>query len=600
MSYQLIEEDRNWLNDDEVAKFSASLLGCAVKESFYDGVQGINRSEFVPLANFTVDYYCKDLSRAQRITKWLTMFPNQIAENVARGLYLEMVEGEPGIPIIGSESQLRLGADQAKGMALQAQDTLRPYEILEQHCWLDLDDDGYAEPYVVTVRLDTAQVLRIAARYFNTGDVYRDCDKEIRQLERKRAAETDIVQKSRLEIQMEELEKQGRVLRIVPVQSFTRYLFIPSPDGGFYGLGLGALLGPTNAAVDTLINQLIDSGTMQSTAGGFLGRGVKIKSGKQSFDPFEWKPVDGVGDDLRKNIVPLPVNAPSDVLFQLLGVLIQYGEKIGSATDIMTGVSPGQNTPAETSRNTIEQGMMLFSGIYTRMYRAFGEELRNLYALNRLFLPQSPSFHELTEGENALILADDYDGNPYRITPAADANATSSAQKQTRAKALFDIATASPAGFDLYTVKRRLLEALEVESIEEVLPNPKGPKAVPPPKNPKVELEMAKLQQKSQEHQDNMQLHVAQLQMDMQVSQAKIEELSAKATKELAEANGVETGHQIALIEAQLGAQKAHKEHLQKLLDSLLQTHQANQTLPAQQGAPAGKLVNATATATAI
>src|SRR5258706_9432508 len=144
----------------------------------------------------------------------------------------------------------------------------------------------------------------------------------------------------------------NHIIRIDPVHYFTKYTFIPSPDGGFYGLGFGALLGPLNQSVDTLVNQLVDAGTMSNSGGGFLARGVKIKGGKSSFDPFEWKPVDSTGDDLRKNIFPLPIREPSNVLFQLLGMLVGYAEKISGATDIMTGVSPGQNTPAETSRNT--------------------------------------------------------------------------------------------------------------------------------------------------------------------------------------------------------------------------------------------------------
>ena len=581
ISYQLLEQNRNWTDDDEQAKFSASLLGCAIKKTFNDGVEGVNRSEYLPLMDFVVDYFCRDLDKAQRATHRRDVFQNEIEENTRRGLYLPMSPDTepPAIPVGQSSNPMQDATNQAAGLARQTNDNLKPYVLLEQHCWLDLDGDGYQEPYVMIVRQDTKQVLRIVARYFDEGDVYRVNDSAVRQLEAKAKEQTEPALRSSLEKQAQKLEDaaDNKIIRITPTTHFTKYTFIPAPDGGFYGLGLGALLGPTNAAVDSLINQIIDAGTMLTTSGGFLGRGVKIKSGKQSFDPFEWKPVDGAGDDLRKNIVPLPVNTPPDILFQLLGMLVTYGEKIGSATDVMTGVSPGQNTPAETSRNTLEQGMMLFSGIYKRMYRGFGEELRKMYQLNRWYIKQSPDFGELTSGEGALFAADDYDTNTYRIYPSADPTSVSAAQKQNKAKVTFDLMTAKPNGFDIYKVVKRVLEAHEVDGIEEIYPNPQGPKAIAPLPNPKIELEKAKLQQTQKHHEDQMSLGVAELQAQMALNDAKITELEAKALKEAAEAKGVGDGHAIALLEAQIGAAKAHREGLLKVLDLMQRNHEANQ-----------------------
>src|SRR5690606_27327525 len=122
------------------------------------------------------------------------------------------------------------------------------------------------------------------------------------------------------------------------------------PDGGFYDVGFGVLLGPLNESVNTAINQLFDAGTMATTAGGFLGRGAKLRGGVYTFSPFGWQNVDVMGDDLRKNMVQLEVREPSAVLFNLLTLLINYTNRISGATDMMVGENPGQNTPAETSR----------------------------------------------------------------------------------------------------------------------------------------------------------------------------------------------------------------------------------------------------------
>lgn len=599
LSLQISEEDKNWADSDEQAKLAASILGSAFKKTYYDSVDGINHSEHVPVMNFVVDYFCKDIDKATRATHVLTMDSNMVQERVRRGLFLE-----PDVDVADNPTDVNLlkqAAEEAEGVRRPTgtEAAPNPDEVLEQHTWLDLDGDGYQEPYILFVKRNTCQVLRIVARYFDAGDVHRVNDSAIRFLEDKLRSvrENDptggsgsMEEQSALERQIDALEKasDNHIVRIDPTLYFTRYLFIPSPDGGVYGIGLGSLLGPMNESVNTLVNQLIDGGTMANTAGGFIGRGVKIKGGRVAFNPFEWKPIDSSGDDLRKNIFPLPVREPSTVLFQLLGMLVTYSEKISGATDIMTGVSPGQNTPAETSRNTVEQGMMLFSGIYGRMYRAFKEELGKFYNFNRLYLPTSPKLAELTEGPNAILAKDDYTLNVHRILPAASPEAVSTTQRREKAKMLHALAT-SQQGFNIYKVTRGLLEAWDYDDIEEYYPDPTGPNAIAPPQNPKIALEQAKLQQAAKEHQDEMQLAVVEFQAEMALNEAKIVELQAKAAKHIAEAKGVDTGHQIALIEAQIGAARAKQEGLVKALELVQKQavlHKEQPTSKTPQGTP--------------
>lgn len=588
MSFQLLEENPNWVDDDELAKFSAALLGSAIKKIYFDAISGTVKSQTVPLSNFVVDYYCKDLEEAQRVTQVHTMFHNEIKERVNSGVFLEEPGDYDARQAAGTSynGQLAAASEDVSGIRKAGMSSLAAVEILEQHTWLDLDGDGYREPYIVFANKASGFVYRIVARYYNQGDVFRKNAVAIRELEDVMRAEESPQVQANLANSIRELEKakDNTIIRIKATSYFTKYTFIPSPDNGFYGLGFGILLGPTNAAVDSLINQIIDAGTMLTTSGGFLGRGVKIKSGSQTFAPFEWKPVDSQGDDLRKSIVPLPVSQPPEIMFHLLGMLISYGEKIGSATDVMTGVNPGQNTPAETSRNTLEQGMMLFSGIYRRMYRGFAKELRKLYHMNYLYIKQFAEYTHLTDGESAMIAPDDYDTNAYRIYPNADPISASPAQRQSKARIAFDIMAANPNGFDRYKVVKRLLESYEISEIDDIFPDPTGPKAIQPILNPKIELEKAKLEQKSKIHEDEMQLSVAQLRQDMGLADAKILELEAKARKHLAEAEGVATGHQIALVNAQIFAAKSQREGLVKVLDVLERNHSTERKLKESAG----------------
>ncbi len=571
LSFQLVEEDNAWLDDDEKAKFAASIVGCAFKKTYFDPVSGSNQSPHVPASKLVVDYYTKDIDKANRITHEIDMTANMLKERERRGIFLKY---DCERTQTSTMSELQAAQDEVQGLSAPGEDSVGITTVLEQHMWVDLDGDGYQEPYIASVVADTAQVLRLVARFYDVdGDVIRKNDTLVRKLRNDMEKAGDVPEvKTRYLKAINELQSdpQNHIMRIEPLKYFTKIPFIPSPDGGFYDLGLGALLGPMNSAVDSLVNQLIDNGTMQNTAGGFLGRGVKMKGGSSGFAPFEWKPVDSNGDDLRKNIVPLPVQAPSNVLFQLLGMLVSYSERISGSTDIMSGVSPGQNTPAETSRNTIEQGMMIFSGIYGRMHRAFRRELQKYVALNRLFLEDNVEFFNLTDGQGAMIARDDYVQGKFSVRPSANPAITSATARQQQAMMLRDVAR-SGSGYNMYEVEKNFLEAFDVPNIDTVYPDPQGPLALPPPVDAKMELEKQKLQLEIADMQGKMQLAIAELQLKAQLEGAKIQELEAKATLELSQAQGVEIGHQLAVINAQIGAAKTHQDGILGAL-SLMQT----------------------------
>lgn len=568
LSLQITEEDSCWMDEDEKCKLGAALVGAAFKKTFFDPVANVVKSEYVPAEDFVVDYYAKDLQKANRVTHVLKWTRNDILERERGGLFLEMSDTPPNPTT--ETNELATASDEIAGTRASGDDNAELYTILEQHIWLDLDGDDYAEPYIAFVRIDTKETLRVVARFFDEGDVVRKNDGLVRKLEQKRKAATDLQEAQRLQGKIDDgkLAKDNHILRIQPVEFFTKYTFIPSPDGSFYDLGLIALLGALNESCNSIINQLVDSGTMQTTAGGFLGRGVKIKGGQTSFSPFEWKPVDSTGDDLRKNIFPLPVREPAAVLLQLLQFLMSYGEKVSGATDIMTGISPGQNTPAETSRNTIEQGMKIFSGIFFRMHRAFSSELKKFVVFNKLYLSQTPQWPELTDGVNAIITPKDYIGTGFRVFPAADPQMVSESQRQSNAQLLIQASNSSP-GYNKYLVNKELLEAYNVSNIDNILPDPEGKNAIQPPPNPKMEIEKGKLdlltkkfqleQQKFQADQQTAQL---EMQQEAMKTGAEVLMLQAKATQLLSEAEGAEAGHQIALINAQIGAAKLHQDRI--------------------------------------
>ena len=533
MSYQLFEEDENWEDQHDKVLITQPIVGCAFKKTYRDTENDINISENILARDLVVSYYTKSLETAPRITHLLQMTKNELYQRVSDGRFLDI---DLVVSKDVSSDGLSLAKDNAQGTTEPVQDSSKPYDVLEQHLLLDLDGDGYEEPYIAFVDLHSKTLLRLVARYYASGI---------------------------------KLDKKGKVVRIKGENYFTKYPFIPSPDGGFYDIGFGTLLGPLNETINTIINQLIDSGTMAVTAGGFLSRGVKLRGGTQSFTPNEWKIVDSTGDDLRKGIVPLPVREPSQVLFTLLSLLINYGERVGGAVDILVGENPGQNTPAETTRTMAEQGMKIFSGIFKRTYRSMKEEFRKLYRLNQLYVTGTIQIGSLK------ITEEDYNGSAKDISPAADPNMITDSQRMLQAQHLASVA--NPAlGYNMYEVQKRLLEAWKINDIDKLLPDPKGPTALPPFKPPKVQEVEIKVQGRLKEVQANLMFKLKELEAQAAVNQANIDQLKAKAMLELEQADSLQTGHSLEAVNQMLEAMKLDQadrhHHINTMKEIMLAT----------------------------
>ena len=272
------------------------------------------------------------------------------------------------------------------------------------------------------------------------------------------------------------------------------------------------------------------------------------------------------GDDLRKSMVEYPVREPSNVLYQLLVLLVNYTQKISGTTDPMVGENPGQNQPAETTRTVVEMGQKIYSAIFKRIWRSSKEEFRKLYILNTVHMPETTPFG--ADGQQAL--REDYLGDPSRVAPVADPNVTSDTAKLQQAMTLKNFAQTTP-GYDWEQVERRVLRALKVDGIDEVYVGPKSPKATPIP-NPKAAVEQMKLQGKQMELQLRQQEFTITMKENVRVNNAKILELEAKAAQEMEQAGGVKEGHRIAAFEAAIGALKVNNEHIRGQIDLMLKS----------------------------
>jgi chaperonin GroES len=535
MSWQVLEEDKGWEEQHDRLLINLGIVGCNFVKSYYSSTCRCSIAELVIARDLVIHYNAKSVETAPRKTQIIELSRNEIYErcvsdvfdkNILNSEWFNTVPGQP-------DDAARQGSDNRKGLDPPPPDEDTPFRFYEQHRYLDLDKDGYQEPYICTIEAQTKKVVRLTARFERDEDVDW----------------TDMPGTTK------------RVRSIKPTEYYTKYGFIPSPDGSIYDVGFGTLIGPLNEAVNSGINQLIDSGTQYNSNGGFLGRGVKVRGGVYTQAPWTWKRVDCTGDDLRKGVFPFPIREPSTVMFQLLGLLIEYTDRLAGTVDQQVGVAPGQNTPAETSRNTMEAGMNAYKGIFKRVWRSMKEEFKKKHILNSLFLPTRQRFGN----EAAFIFQEDYRSDPELVVPAADPNLVSDSQRLQQATAMLEASHTVP-GFSIEECVRNWLRALRVDSIDKYYP---GPDKVPPLPNPKMMVEQAKIQIEQMKLQSRKWEVTIQLQAAQQKTQAEIVKLYAEISKLLAETQTEKVKAKVEAFSAMVDAFKTHSEMMSQQIEVL-------------------------------
>ena len=407
MSYQFLEEMEEWEDETDSLLHGLPVVGMLFRKVFFNPELGRNQSRVLWPSQVIVSSEAKSLATAPRITEIVNLYPYQMEERKRAALWLDVE-----IPLKDEEESLE--------------------EFIEQHTRIDMDGDGYPEPYIVTVHVESGELVRIAPNFESQNIL---------------------------------LGPLG-IRKITPTEFYVPYRMFPDPDGGFYGIGFGHLMLPISETVDTLINQLIDAGTLANRGGGFIGRGIRMKKGEQAFKIGEYKTVDVGTGPLRDNILPLPVKEPSNVLFLLLGLLIDAAKDISSVQDVTTGKLPQAQQPT-TTLALIEQGEMVFSGIFKRIHRALKKEMDLLYKLNAKFLTDEEYFTVLDDTQ--AIARSDY-GNDVAVVPVSDPNMVSSGVKEKRAQLLME--QAGNPTLNLMVITRRWLDALGIPNPEELIVSP--------------------------------------------------------------------------------------------------------------------------------
>lgn len=492
LNWQLLVQSENWDEDMDTLLFVQPVLGSFFKKVYHDPMTGRTKIELVWPDDLIVYYLAPNFDTWPRKTQIVPMDHNDYLSRVRMGEFLDL------------DLKPTNADDPDAGQHI----------FLEQHRTLDLDGDGYAEPYIVTILEDTGEVTRIVP-CFSQNSI--------------------------------QLNQAKEIIRIEPNIYYIRYLFMPAFDGGVYGMGLGILLGPLNDSINTLLNQILDAGTRANFQSGFIGKGIRLmrggESGSMRFQRGEWKIVQSTGDNLRNNIVPLPLTEPSSVLFQLLGFLVQASKELSSNSDLLAGQQEQHNIPATSTLALIEQGLKVFSGIYKRTYRSCTKEYKLIHRLNAIY-PNEQEYQMVVDDPQASIA--DFVMADYDITPINTTATITETQQYLKAQSLMAL---QGKGLDDMAINLYYMEALGIPNVQQFLPKQ------PPQPPPQFVLAMRELDIKQMQAQTELEkvkveagLNVAKAR-EMRMREVK---LQADAIEALAKAESLEPGSQLAFYKAKM------------------------------------------------
>jgi hypothetical protein len=422
MNYQITEEMPEYFPDLDQMLFHLPLVGQTFKKIWWDANLERQCSQFVKAEDFVVSPDSKDLYTSPRYTHVIRMPKNDYNKYVQAGWYLPIdSQDESSEGYEDAVNEVEGISDNQKNIVTLLE--MHVYELFNDLGDDEKDENAVALPYVITIDQDNEKIVSVRRNWYQ-----------------------------------EDENKKRR-------DWFVSYKFLPGL--GFYGFGLYHLIGGLGKAATGSLRALLDSAAFANMQGGFKLRG-RVSGGEMQVNPGEFVDLDATVDDVNKAIMPLPFKEPSGSLFNLLGFIVDAGQRFASTADLNVGdVNP--NAPVGSTVALIEQGSKAFSAIHKRLHYSQGQEFKMLAKLNAEYLPESFSFS--LAGSSSQIFAADFDDR-IDISPVSDPNIFSTAQRIAQAQAVLQMAQSAPQFHDLYSAYKRMYEAIRIPNIEEILMEP--------------------------------------------------------------------------------------------------------------------------------
>ena len=440
MNYQLMDQMKEYEPEFDSMLFHLPLAGSTFKKVYYDDLLGRAVSKFVPADDLIVPYTATSLDDAEAIIHKIKISENELRKQQVAGFYrdVELKAGHDNLTDVEKKEM------ELEGTVKTGRDD-DIFTLLECHVNLDLEGfedvgpdgepTGIKLPYIVTIEENSREVLSIRRNY-----------------------EQNDPKKSK-------------------IQYFVHFKFLPGL--GFYGFGLIHMIGGLSRTATSALRQLLDAGTLSNLPAGFKQRGTRIRDDAQAIQPGEFRDVDAPGGNIRDAFMTLPFKEPSATLLQLMGVVVNAGQRFASIADLQVG-DGNQQAAVGTTVALLERGSRTMSAIHKRIYSALKNEFKILSRVFRLYLPAEYPYDVV--GGQKMIKQSDFDDR-VDILPVADPNIFSQTQRISLAQTELQLAMSNPQMHNLYQAYRNMYEAIGVKDVDTVLIRPQPPA----PKDPALE-----------------------------------------------------------------------------------------------------------------
>ena len=473
MNYQIMNVMKEYEPEFDQMLFYLPLSGSTFKKVYYDALLGRAVSKFIPAEDLIVPYSATSLEDAEAVIHVIKISENDLRKQQVSGFYRDVELGEPPL----KEDEIKSKQRELEGVRVEKQEDI--YTLLECHVNLDLegfeDKDpqtgeptGIKLPYVVTIEESSREVLSIKRNY-----------------------KSDDPLKNR-------------------TNYFVHFKFLPGL--GFYGFGLIHMIGGLSRTATSALRQLLDAGTLANLPSGFKMRGIRVRDDAQPLQPGEFRDVDAPGGNLRDAFMPLPFKGPDQVLLQLMGIVVDAGQRFASIADAQVG-DMNQQAAVGTTMALLERGSRVMSAIHKRIYGALKNEFELLANVFATYLP--PVYPYDVVGGQRQIKVTDFD-EKIDILPVADPNIFSQSQRISLAQTQLQLAQSNPQIHDIYQAYRSMYEAIGIKNIDLILPSPKQPM----PMDPSLEHITAMSGQPyqafpGQDHKSHIEAHLNFMQLNM-------------------------------------------------------------------------------------
>tara|TARA_R110000803_G_scaffold79057_1_gene144439 strand:+ start:5516 stop:7972 length:2457 start_codon:yes stop_codon:yes gene_type:complete len=471
LNYQIVAVMDEYDSDMDQLLLYLPLGGSAFKKTYFDPIKNRSCSSFVTAEHVTVPNNAKNLTSCPRIIHDFYLDGNSLLKHQDSNFYANTHMAEH-IELRKSTSG-DVKAKELHGVEINSSnfESDEEYLILECHVELDheiLNDGSIVRPYILTLDYESGTVLAI----------------------RRNWQENDPL-------------KQATAY-------FTHYKFLPGL--GFYGFGLIHMIGGLTTSATAILRQLIDAGTFSNLPGGLKAKGMRVAGDDEPIAPGEWRDVDVAGGTIRDSLMPLPYKEPSNVLFQLMGSLVDAGQRFASIADMNVGdVSSSQGQPVGTTIAMLERGTKVMSAIHKRLHNSQKHEFKILARIVKENLPADGQYPYAVQGSDKAIMAQDFDDR-IDVLPVSDPNIFSMAQRVMLASQQLQMAQAAPKVHNIREAYRRMYVAMGISDVETILIPEKKPQNMTPIMEHRKVLQNSKLEAvKGMDHMIHIQAHLTLL-----------------------------------------------------------------------------------------